>query len=271
MAPMSLPARLSPSALDRYRSCPRRFLWQDVERRPFERVPSPELALGNAVHRTLELLFRLRPEERGRAAAHRLLRSVWPEFRTRETFSSVEHEAACGREALAMLARYVERFDVRVQPVKVEQWLELRMQSADGRRVVISTRIDRIDPGAGGTLRLVDYKTGKRRIDDGRELAGDTAALVHLVAATQASGGRQIARLSHVYLHSGEEIFWEPEEEDVGAARDRLASLIRTIQEDDRFEPAPGPLCSWCPFALQCDATPPAELEAFVPVVNLPF
>lgn len=30
------PSPLSPSAIDRYRSCPRRYLWQDVERRPID-------------------------------------------------------------------------------------------------------------------------------------------------------------------------------------------------------------------------------------------
>jgi hypothetical protein len=42
----AIPRRLSPSSLDRYRCCPRRFLWQDIERRPFEQRPTPESLLG---------------------------------------------------------------------------------------------------------------------------------------------------------------------------------------------------------------------------------
>jgi hypothetical protein len=103
--------RLSPSALERYRACPRQFLHVDVERVP-RGEPGPTLAIANAVHGTLELFFGVDVERRTPELLERALRSVWPKHRTRDTFASREEEAAAGRQALDLLARFARSFDL---------------------------------------------------------------------------------------------------------------------------------------------------------------
>jgi putative RecB family exonuclease len=241
-----VPQRLSPSSLDRYRECPRRFYLQDVEREAVAEGPNATLAVGNAVHRVLELAFRLHAHQRTpdnlKALLRREWRRYWPEH------WSIAGEEQAKAEAAAMLEAFGEHFDVRSKPLRLEQWLTLKTEQLE-----VSTRVDRIDRGSYG-LRLIDYKTGRRQLDES-DLRHDSATLVHLLAASQQSA-HPVERLSLFYLRSGEEIYWEPEPEDLELAGERLQALIGRILDDEKFAPEPGSGCQFCPFALRCDAAP---------------
>lgn len=246
MTSLVIPRRLSPSSLDRYRTCPRRFLWQDIERRPYEEQATPEALLGTAVHKALERFFRLDVERRDLKTLHEYLRWAWRKHR-RNTFVSTDEERAFGEQALALLAQFVERFDTTVKPLRVEQWLEIPLKS--GR--VLATRVDRIDPGQAGGVRLCDYKTGRLQLD-GADIPRETAPMIHLLAAEKA--GKRVERVSLFYLRSGEEVYWEPEREDIQFVADRLNGLLRQLAAEREFDPNPGEACRFCPFVAQCDA-----------------
>ena len=49
--------RLSPSALDRFRACPKQFYLSDIERAPREAETSTVLMQGNAIHAALEKFY----------------------------------------------------------------------------------------------------------------------------------------------------------------------------------------------------------------------
>lgn len=240
--------RLSPSALDRYRECPRRFYLQDIEREPVADGPNAILAVGNAVHRVLEVAFRLHEHQRTpenlKALLAREWRRHWPEG------WPVAGEERARAEATQMPEAFGTHFDLCGQPLRLEQWLTLTMGQLEVR-----TRVDRIDRGTSG-LRLIDYKTGRRQLE-ASDLRHDSAALVHLLAASQ-NAAHPIERLSLFYLRSGEEIYWEPEDDDLELAAERLRTLIARIREDQEFVPEPSDACQFCPFALKCDAAPPS-------------
>jgi RecB family exonuclease len=241
-----IPRRLSPTSLDRYRACPRRFLWQDIERRPFEELTTPETVLGTAVHKALENFFRLDVQKRDLETLHRQLRDAWKKHRG-TTFASKEEEKHWGRQALALLSQFIERFDLTIQPIRVEQPLEIPLKSGGA----LVTRIDRIDPGHAGGVRLRDYKTGQLQLDS-RDIPYETAPMVHLVAVEKA--GKEVERVSLLYLRSGEEVYWEPERDDIQYVADRLNALLRQLGQEKEFAPIPGAGCRLCPYVLQCDA-----------------
>lgn len=260
-----LPRRLSPSALERYRSCPRQFLFADIERAPRpEEQPSPVLCQGNAVHHALERFYGLPLEDRSLENLHRALRSVWCEHRQRGTFSGREEEKRYGEEALEMLTRYAELYDLELVPLAREQWVQTVL---DGTQLF--GKVDRVDEADGGGLWLIDYKTGRHQLEPG-ELSNESAVQLYTVAA-EATFSREVERVSIIYLRSGDEVRWTPERDDIEAARLRLAALLEQIKSDTVFEAYPGDSCRFCPFALSCSARQAVSLADLQPVEGMPF
>jgi RecB family exonuclease len=146
-----------------------------------------------------------------------------------------------------MLEQFGDNFDLRAVAHRLEQRLTLRVPG----RLELVTRVDRIDRGRYG-LRLIDYKTGRAQLE-ASDMREDTAALVHLLAATKLAS-EPVERLSLFYLRTGEEIYWEPEADDVELAGERLKRILERVTTDASFEPTPGAACQSCPFALACDA-----------------
>jgi RecB family exonuclease len=156
-----------------------------------------------------------------------------------------------------MLEAFGEHFGLDSKPLRLEQWLTLHTDQLE-----IGTRVDRIDRGSCG-LRLIDYKTGRRQLEES-DLRHDSAALVHVLAASQQSA-HPVERVSLFYLRSGEEIYWEPEPEDLELAAERLQTVIIRLLNDEDFAPEPGAGCQYCPFAIRCDPAPATvSLESLI-------
>lgn len=241
-----LPRDLSPTSLDRYRSCPRRFLWQDVEQLPVDAPPTLQQLLGTAVHRALETFFRHEPEMRTYEVLEASLVRAWRRITASRPLESDLERANHLERGRALLQTFVTSFDLAARPLRLEQALELRLRNSTR----IRTRLDRIDPWGEG-VRVVDYKTGKLQLDS-RDIARDTASIIHLLAAEHA--GYRVERLSFLYLSTGEEVYWEPERDDVDFAAERLRDLLRTVRDDLEFPAVPGAMCGFCPFRDRCDA-----------------
>lgn len=259
-----VPRRLSASALERYRTCPKQFWFAQIEKAPYDKDPGPQLAQGNAVHHALERLMGLPMDERTPENAERALRAVWCEHRRPGTFVSRDEEAAYGLEAVEMVRRFASGDDVDVEPLAREQWLTRRL--ANG--VVLIGKLDRIDPRPGGVA-ICDYKTGKRQLDED-ELRDELAAIVYLLLAEQAVG-EPVERLRLHYLRSGDKIDWCPEREDIEERERWLLELTSEILEQQDWPADPGFHCRWCPFALRCPERQAVELAELVPVEGLPF
>jgi RecB family exonuclease len=255
-----LPRRISPTAIDRYRVCPRQVFYQLVVKVPRRERPSPQLMLGNAVHAALEKFFGLRPEDRQpvEQTLHRCLRAVWPKYRKPDTFATREEERDWGEKGLRLLSDFAANFDVGAVPLARERWVETRL--ANG--VVLYGKVDRIDgdakPDRLGTLEVIDYKTGRWVLDDD-ELPDESAAQAYLLAVED-EYARHVERVRWVYLESGREARWAPEREDVDAARDGLLAVTWEMYRDQEFEARPGEHCGRCAFAHACPDAGRVEL-----------
>jgi len=256
-----LPRRISPAAIARYRQCPRAVYFQYVAKVPRRERPSPQLMLGNAVHGALDKFFGLRPEDRQPPVEvlHRCLRSVWKTHRRADTFATVEEERDYGEQGLRMLTSFAEQFDTTIVPLARERWLSTRLPNG----VELFGRADRIDgtvqAGEPGVVDVVDYKTG-RFVIDGEDLREEPAAQTYLLAAED-QYGREVRRVRYVYLTHGVESRWEPEREDVEAAREELLTVTWEMYTDAQFEARPGEHCGRCPFAHVCPDAGRVELD----------
>ena len=255
-----LPRRISPSAIDRYRQCPRAVYFQYVAKVPRRERPSPQLMLGNAVHSALDRFFGLRPEDREppERVLHRCLRSVWKQHRRADTFATLDEERDYGEQGLRLLARFSEVFDTSTVPLARERWVSTRLESG----VELYGKTDRVDgqvrANAKGVLTVIDYKTG-RYVLDNEDLPHEPAAQTYLLA-TEDEYAREVDRVRYLYLASGTEARWEPEREDVDAARERLVAVTWEMYRDQEFAAIPGEHCGRCAFAHVCPDAGRVEL-----------
>lgn len=270
--------RLSPTALQAYLACPRQYELKYLLREPVVEEPSPLLAQGKAVHAALDQFFGLAPDDRSLEVLHRALRSVWRREVPASTFLTSDEEREWGESALALLTRFHEHLDTSVIPLAREEWVSTRLPSG----AVVFGRVDRVDgivgPAEDGreqeSLSVIDYKTGKRRIEP-EDLADEPAAQVYAVA-TEAATGYEVSRVRLLYLGGPEpeEVRWEPEREDIEAARERLVLLTDQIVGATSFPTTPGPHCKHCPFRLRCPDANRVTLADLAPVTGeaeLPF
>jgi RecB family exonuclease len=245
------PDSISPSALDRFRECPRRFFWQDVLRIQLEEDFSEALAKALIVHKVLHSFFSLDPNDRSPEMVGRILRGVWREFVPKGVLP-IEQERVLGTETEALLLRYYHGpFDMSVRPAAREHYARIRLKNG----VAMSGRIDRLDhaPVLGDEapgLDVVDYKTGRRELT-GEELLTDSA----MAFAAQATGRhRPVRALRHVYLSTEHEVRVDIEQEDVERMADLLVSLTSAVRSEREWPAMPGEHCRFCPFsrALLC-------------------
>jgi RecB family exonuclease len=258
---VELPPRLftaTPSKLDTWLDCPRRYRFTYVDRpTPPKGPPWAHNSLGAAVHGALHAWWLLPLEDRTVAASRRLLHAKWVSLGFRD-----DQQADEWRDRAAdMIARYVETLDPADEPLGVERTVGMRTP-----RLALSGRIDRLDR-RGDELVVVDYKTGRHLLstDDAR---GSLALAVYAAAASRMF--RMPCRKVELHhLPTGEVIEWEYSEQSLARHLDRVesigieaadthAALAAAEDADDALEslfpPRSGPLCRWCDFLDHCSA-----------------
>lgn len=220
---------LSPSSVETYLACPRRFFYKEVLRLAPEGDEEGAL-LGDLLHRALAAFH---DEERDfadttdlevktfrwREALRAHVDSAAPVVAARQgipaTSSFMRYEIALAHR---YLNNYAERLAVetRSAPFQVLACEQTFQAQIDG--VALSGRADRVDRLVAGGLAIRDYKSGKskpksatairtalERVAAGELLAGDAPDGLSLqtllyVPGAQALFGEHVARLEYIYL-----------------------------------------------------------------------
>lgn len=170
--------RLSPTALDTYNQCPALYKRRYVQR--LRDKPTPALAVGNAVHKAMEVLNYERQKKSPMAFEE--LRRVYDEAFKQEApkvgawnDKTPESEQERGFRMLARIAAATRD----MMPAEVEQWFEFPLLGRPG--FTLAGKIDAVlDDGT-----LVDYKTAskpwhQKKLDEQRQPALYANARLHL-------------------------------------------------------------------------------------------
>ncbi|MBI1376672.1 MAG: recombinase RecB [Frankiales bacterium] len=278
-----MPERLypcTPTRLDTWLSCPRRFRFTYLERRP-KGPPWAHNSVGAAVHNALRDWWSVPLERRDAHAAEELVARQW----ISEGFRDDAQSAQWRDRAAAMTAAYAATLDPADEPVGVE-----RTVSVATHGMALSGRVDRIDrrpsEDGGEELVVVDYKTGRRPLD--ADDARSSLALAVYVVAARRTLRLRARRVELHHLPTASVAVHEHGEESLDrhlrragelaaeaaaaqrawheglAARaedaaDGVAEAVEAI--DAVLPPAPGPGCSWCDHRRWCPAGREASTE----------
>ncbi|HVV74954.1 MAG TPA: PD-(D/E)XK nuclease family protein [Mycobacteriales bacterium] len=273
---VELPPRLftaTPSKLDTWLDCPRRYRFSYVDRpTPPKGPPWAHNSLGAAVHTALAGWWALPVQDRTVSAARRLLHEKWVTNGFRDDQQADEwRDRACD-----MVERYVATLDPTDEPLGVERTVAMRTP-----RLALSGRIDRLDR-RGDELVVVDYKTGRHLLstDDAR----GSLALAVYAAASARMFRMPCNRVELHHLPTGEVIEWEYTEASLTRHLERIESIGIEASEmhaqldaaggdadalDSLFPARSGPLCKWCDFVEHCSEGKQAAPQRLKPWAGL--
>jgi len=248
-----LPTALSPTSIETYMGCPRRFEWEKVDRHP-PTPAGPEAVLGSYVHAVLELLLQLEPEKRTRAAARVIMRELFPLYSAEQEFIDLGLDEGAERtfrwSAWKSLLTYFTMEDpMHVVVISTEQNILAEIDGVPTRGIV-----DRIETGLMGALVVTDYKNGK--VPDERYM-GPKVRQLNLYAAL-VEAGTEMARPDYgrlLFTAHGKEIevpfTVRSVEKAVGEAR-HVWDSMQVDFDGGEFKPKRQALCGWCPAILGC-------------------
>lgn len=238
--------RLSATDLDLYLTCPLKYKFARVFGIP--RPPTVQMRFGILIHNVLQRFHEpalVGGGSKGREAESMddLLEEGW----RRGGFGESDDELQFLDRAREAMRSYAERErSAEGRPEFLERPFEFRVGPH-----WVRGRVDRVDRLPGGSLELIDYKTGAR-IESDRH-GGDLQLALYRLGASEA-WDLEIASASYYYVMEGVRERIEPGPDD----RERVERTVLEVGEgvlSQDFEPRPSPsVCSWCDFRLVCPA-----------------
>lgn len=254
---------LSPSRATDFKQCPLLYRFRAIDRLPEQ--PSVAQLRGSVVHAALQRLYALPAPQRSPDTAQDLVAPVWDGLIAGEPDLGAELDSGQRdqllAEARALLSGYYRLEDPRrFSPESCEQRVEVEL--ADG--TLLRGFVDRIDVGAGGELRVVDYKTGKA--PPTAQASGEIRALFQMkfyALVLLRSRGVLPTRLRLIYLADGQLLDYSPDRAELLRFEKTLMAIWRAIRSagaSGDFRPKPSRLCDWCAHRAHCPAfggTPP--------------
>lgn len=247
----TLPAHLSASSAALFEQCPARWRFRYVERRS---EPSGAAAVcGTFAHLVLEDLMGLPAGRRRIDEARRIARSRWETFAHHPDVVELGLNADEARALRWVTWRAIEGLWALEDPDTVEVASTERRITTTVGTVPFLGVIDRVDTTAGGPV-ISDYKSG--RAPQTRYRDAKLRQVLWYAAAVAAADGTTPTKARLLYL--GDQIIDVDCHPDVLAAAivelDALWARITAAVDTDTFDPAPGPLCGWCPHVTDCAA-----------------
>lgn len=245
---------LSPSRAGDFQQCPLLFRYRTVDRLP--EPPSPAATLGTLVHAVLERLYDLPAAQRTVDAAHARLEPQWRAMidqdpRLADLHADPAAESTWLAEGRQRLATYFELENPqRLEPAAREEMVEVQLEDGPLLRGII----DRIDIAPDGSIRIVDYKTGKTPDPRWGERK-ERFQMRFYALVVERIRERRPALLQLLFLRDGGRLEIRPTGDDITKVEHEIRELwaeITAAASAGRFRPRTSKLCGWCSFQEQC-------------------
>ena len=264
-------AKFSPSKLDVYKNCARRYQYRYVDKIS-RRRKTPETVVGVAVHSAFEELYGLVSGGKTPALAEvwalydKALDAEWDEtVQLKDVRFTREDWKKVGRDCVELYYKAHAPFS-EDRTIAVEKRVGFALP-VEGRDYRIEGFVDRLSLAPDGAFEIHDYKTAKSLPSQEHADADWQLALYELAVRREWPDVKDV-RLKWHYVRHGATLTSVRD----AAARARLledvSRTVAAIKHDHEFVPNPGPLCDWCEYRDLCPvfahpekvaALPPAE------------
>jgi len=232
--------RISPLKVRVFGACRLRYRYQYLDKaRPRLR---PGDTAGSLVHRVLcDFFSKVPAEERSRERLLEMFEDGWEALSIRyRRMPGADQLRRAGRQ---QLENFAEIFDLRARPFLVEPYFQVEIEPD----IVLFGRVDRIDEEPGGSLHIIDYKTGSHPDEV------EAGQLTFYAIMVEDNLGRPVTRLSFWYLDDGQVWTTELTDDEKRQARAELLATVQEMQTVTEFPPTIGPHCGHCPYYHTCE------------------
>ena len=217
--------------------------------------PSPAATLGTLVHGVLENLYDLPARERTPATAIAMVEPQWRTMVTKDADLGELHDDTTAEGVWLDDARSrVEKYFAlenpqRLEPAAREEFVQWQLDDGPLLRGVI----DRVDVAPDGSIRIVDYKSGKTPLPQYGQAANFQMRFYALLV--ERLRGRRPAILQLLYLRDGGTIVMRPTAQDLEQVEHEIRELwddILNAARSGEFRTRKSKLCGWCSFQEIC-------------------
>jgi DNA helicase-2/ATP-dependent DNA helicase PcrA len=237
-------AGLSASTIEIYEECPLRFKLEREWNLP--REVSASLHYGAAMHRVLRTFYDARRYQR-EIGDDDLLEQFRSELASAGVADRYQYELYL-RQGIEQLRQFFEwaRGADPIEVIETECRFELQVDSAK-----LAGRVDRIDRTGPDTVAIVDYKTGKPKL---QEDADESLQLSLYALAARETWGKRADRLIFHNLENNTAVCSTRSDAELEEAKLRVNKASDAIAQG-KFAAKPGYHCSYCPYRNLCPAT----------------
>ena len=258
-----LPERLSPSRLQEYQQCPKRFFYSTILK--LRSAATEATTKGTLAHYAFEHIFDHPRGERNATNAVPYVRVHWEELREQSSYAKLVELGDDAIEAMLLEAEQMVRnwFDIETpdnfDPEGRERWVRGLLGRAGVHGII--DRLDRIERDGEVRWYVSDYKTGKR--PDDRYIAKAFFAMNVYATLLFEELGVVAHELRLLYVKNGNKEDIRRQRvtpESIERTRREVGAIYDAIVRDAKageFKPKTGPLCNWCDFQNMCPAFHP--------------
>ncbi|MCH8815124.1 MAG: PD-(D/E)XK nuclease family protein, partial [Chloroflexi bacterium] len=228
-------AKVSPLKVRVFNACRLRFRYQYVDRiRSRLRIAD---TAGSLVHRVLcDIYSKVPRNERTRDRLLQIFDETWEALSPR--YLRMEGVAELRVSSAKELEHFAEQHELRAEPLMVEPYFQVDLTPD----VTLFGRVDRIDELSGGSLKIIDYKTGSapEEIDPSQ---------LHLYAIMiESELGRLVSEISFWFLGDGGVWTTDFTDDDREKTRADLFAAVEAMVTTRKFPPTIAPQCGHCPY-----------------------
>ena len=260
--------KFSPSKLDVYKNCARRYRYRYVDGIS-RRRKTPETVVGVAVHAAFEELYQLVSGGKVPTLAEVLalyekaLAEEWDEtVALKDARFTRDDWKRVGDGCVELYYGAHAPFD-EDRTVAVEKRVGFPLE-VEGREYRIEGFVDRLSLAADGAFEIHDYKTAKSLPNQEHADADWQLALYELAVRREWPDAKDV-RLKWHYVRHGKTLTSVRGAAAREALRAEVAKTIAAIKHDHAFVPNPGPLCDWCEYRDLCPVFAHPEKIAALP------
>jgi DNA helicase-2/ATP-dependent DNA helicase PcrA len=238
------PLRLSPSAIECYRSCPAQYLFEKLW--SLDGAPKATLTFGRVMHQTIKrFVHELRKGNRiGFEEVQRLFDTEWSERGFEDEYQQEEYR----KDGLEQLRAFHTAM-LAAPPEILEQEKAFELPMANN--VIVSGRFDQINSlggPRGKDVEIIDYKTGRPRSDDAARK--DLQLSIYALAATEIFEWNPV-RLAFYYLQNHQLQVTTREKKQLDEAEKIVQQTAADIRAGS-FAAKSGFICKSCAYRMIC-------------------
>ena len=247
----------SPSKLNTYENCPRRYAFRYIEKPPIEEFEGIEAFMGLRVHETLEGLYKyvklskIPPLDKLIGYYNDLWGKNFHEnVRIVKKDITAENYRITGEKAIIEYYDQYKPFDDG-KSIGLEYRINFKLSEYEGHAV--QGFIDRLVYKGNGIYEIHDYKSSgtcptQEQIDSDRQLA------LYQIGIQKIFPDAKDVELVWHYLIFGKEFRSRRDEKALEELAESTRRMISIIEGDREFKTRTSALCEWCEYKNTCPA-----------------